>query len=223
MKTIKINNPDKVNLKTIEAIASAIANGKIVILPTATIYGVSCKYNDKKALQKVYEIKKRDTSLPFIILISELSTLNSLVGNISQPAKTLIDCCWDTENQSPLTIIFEKNKSLNSFITSRSKKIAIRRAGLKFIRQVIDISGPIISTSANISGRGADPATIDAVPVKIRTNADLIVSCRNMLPGTVSTIIDASGINPVIVREGKIKRSKIQEILNTKGSIIAEY
>lgn len=222
MKTIKINNSDKVNLKTIEDIALAILNGKIVILPTATIYGISCAYNNKKALQKVYEIKKRDTSLPFIVLISKLSTLNGLVENISQPAKTLIDCCWDTENQSSLTIIFEKNKSLNSFITSRSKKIAIRRAGLKFIRQVIDISGPIISTSANISGQGADPTTIDAIPVKIRTNADLIVSCQNMLAGTGSTIIDTSGINPVIVREGKIKRSKIQEILAIKSDISHE-
>ncbi len=222
MKTIKINNPDKVNLKTIEDIASAILNGKIVILPTATIYGISCAYNNKKALQKVYEIKKRDASLPFIVLISKLSTLNSLVENISPQAKTLIDCYWDTENPSPLTIIFEKNKSLNSFITSRSTKIAIRRAGLKFIRQVIDISGPIISTSASISGQGADPVTIDGIPVKIRTNADLIVSCQNVLAGTESTIIDTTGINPVIIREGKIKHSKIQEILNIKGDISHE-
>jgi len=222
MRTIKINNPDKVNLKTIEEIASAILNGKIVILPTTTVYGVSCAYNNKKALQKVYEIKKRDTSLPFIILISKLSTLNSLVKNIGPPAKTLIDCYWDTGNPSPLTIIFEKNKSLNSFITSRSKKIAIRRAGLKFIRQVIDISGPIISTSANISGRGADLTTIDAVPAEIRTNADLIVSCQSMLAGTESTIIDTADINPVIVREGKIKHSEIQEILNIKDDISYE-
>jgi len=222
MRTIKINNPDKVNLKTIEEIASVIANGKVVILPTTTIYGISCAYNNKKALQKVYEVKKRDKSLPFIILISKLSTLNSLVKNISPPAKILIDCYWDTENPSPLTIIFEKNKSLNSFITSRSKKIAIRRAGLKFMRQVIDISGPIISTSANISGRGTDPATIDAVPAEIKTNADLIVSCQSMLAGTESTIIDTAGINPVIVREGKIKHIEIQEILNIKDDIFPE-
>ena len=214
MKIIKINSSNKVNIKTTGEIASVISDGKIVILPTATVYGISCIYNNSKALEKVYKIKKRDRSVPFIILISNLSSLNFLVENINPVANILIEHYWNIKNLFPLTIIFKKNKSLASFITSGSKKIAIRRAGLKFIRQIIDTSGPIISTSATISGQDKTPITIEDVPDEIREKVDLIVNYHGSLPGVESTIVDAAGRKPAIIREGKIKYTEILKKLN---------
>ncbi len=214
MKIIKISNSDKVNIKTTGEIASTILEGKIVILPTATIYGVSCIYNNKKALEKVYKIKKRERSIPFIILISNLSSLNYLVEKINPAAKILIEHYWNIKNPSPLTIIFKKNKSMSSFITSGSKKIAIRIAGLKFLRQIINISGPIISTSATISGRDKAPITIESIPDEIKEKVDLVINYQSSLPGVESTIVDATDRKPAIIREGEIKYREILEKLN---------
>ena len=211
MKIIKINNSDKINIKAAKEIASLISEGKTAILPTATIYGISCIYNNDKALDKVYEIKKRSKNLPFIILISNLSSLDHLVENINPAAKTLIRHYWDIENPFPLTIIFKKNKSIASFITSGSKKIAVRRAGLKFIRQIIDISGPIISTSATISGQDKAPVATEDIPDEIKEKVDLIVSFHGSLSGVNSTIVDASSSKPTVIRKGEIKYREILE------------
>ena len=214
MEIIKINNSDKINTKAAEETASLISKGKIAILPTATIYGISCIYNNNEALNKVYEIKNRARNLPFIILISNLSNLDYLVENINPAAKALIKHYWNIKNPSPLTIIFKKNKSIAPFITSGSKKIAIRRAGLKFIRQIINISGPIISTSATISGEDKSPVATEDIPDEIKEKVDLIVRFHGSLSGISSTIVDASDSKLSVIRKGEIKYEEILEKLN---------
>lgn len=118
MNTLKINNPDKINKNIIKKIAELISEGKTVILPTSTIYGLSCKYNDRNAIEKIYNIKKRNKNLPFIILISSYDDLKSLVSDINPVAKKIIKKFWGTENPKPITLIFNKKSSLENFITS---------------------------------------------------------------------------------------------------------
>lgn len=211
MEVIKIKNPNKVGKKTIEEIADYITSGRVVILPTRTIYGISCKYDNEELLDRVYEIKKRDKNLPFIILISDITALGHLVKDINPQAKVLIDNYWNKDCPDSLTLIFKKNKSLNPFITSGSTKIAIRRAGLKFLRQIIDICGPIISTSATISGQKIAPTSIKHIPLEVKKKVDLIVECQTSFSGVESTILDITTVEPALIREGEIK---YKEILN---------
>jgi L-threonylcarbamoyladenylate synthase len=212
MHLIKIEDPNFIDDNLINIISDYIISGKIAILPTSTLYGISCSHKSKKSIEKVYEIKKREDSLPFIILISDTSIIPDLALEITEPAKKLINYYWLNRNPEPLTLIFKRNKSLKHFITSGSDNIAIRLDGLKLLRRIIDISGPIISTSANISGNNIPPAVIEDIPDKIRNMVDLVVDYGKKLPGTASTIIDVTGKKPVIIREGKIKYSDILKV-----------
>lgn len=205
MNTIKINNPDKISKNSAKEIAKPLAEGKILILPTGTIYGLSCKYNDRNAIERIYKIKKRNKNLPFIILISSHNDLRCLVSDINPIAKKIIKKFWDIKNPKPLTLIFRKRKSLEEFITSGRSTIAIRMAELKFLRDIVDICGPIISTSATTSGTKSYPKEIDDIPVAIRKKVDLIVDYSSSLAGVESTIVDVTGLTPVLVREGKVK------------------
>lgn len=211
-KIINIKDLNNVNKSIIEKIAGYLLSEKVIILPTKTVYGISCIYNSKKAIDRIYKIKKRLKSLPFIILISNFSSLKGLVLNINQKAEALIDYYWKGDISSSLTLVFKKNRKLNSYITSGSKKIAIRRAELKFLRNIIDLSGPIISTSATISGKKKTPVNILDIEEDIKEKVDLIVDTQAGLSGVESTILDISE-KPRLIRQGQVKYEQILSIL----------
>jgi L-threonylcarbamoyladenylate synthase len=205
MDTIKINNLNKAGEpSTVKTIARFISEGRLVILPTATIYGISCKYDDKNALERIHRIKKRSTDMPFIILISNPEDLKIFTSRINAAARYIIDKFWNIKKPESLTLIFNKRKNLKSFITSSRHTIAVRMAEPEFLRDIIDICGPIVSTSATVSGVKTLPGSIDEIPLTIKKNVDLIVECRSSLPGVESTIVSMEGDCPVLVREGKV-------------------
>lgn len=216
MNIITVRNSREIDKKIIQDIASYISSGKVVVLPAKTIYGLSCAYNNDDALKKIYIIKDRKSDLPFIILFSRLSSIKDFAINISSNAKTLIKYYWDCEEPQPLTIVFKKNKKLDNFIAGGKDTIALRRAEYKFVRDVIDNSMPIISTSATISKTDLKPLDIKDIPQKILENADLTVQLQEKLLGIESTIIDASCGKIKLVRQGAVSFNDILQKLQIK-------
>ncbi len=213
MKIIRLGSKEKTFENAANVAARYISAGKVVILPTSTIYGLSCSYDNKNALEKIYELKQRPKNLPFIVLISKIDSLLQLVAEINRTADILIKNYWTDKNMQPLTLVFKKNNSVDSFIAGGSEKIAIRLDGLEILKKIIELSGPIVSTSATISGISLSPKNIKEIPEVIKKNADLIIDFGVDLPGTASTIIDVSGSEPVLIREGALKYDKVLDEL----------
>lgn len=198
---------------TLEKISDLLISGKVGVVPTATIYGLSCVYDNEDAVKKIYSIKKRKSGTPFIILISSISQLGTLACEINDPVKKLIRKYWDTKKPYPLTLILVKNKSTGSFITGGRSTIAIRMAGLRAIRDIIDRTGPIVSTSATLSGTMLQPTTLDEVPPEIRQEADFVVDYSSNLGGRESTIVDLTNKEPVLLRQGALDYEEIRRDL----------
>lgn len=199
--------------KKIRVIAEALISGKILVMPASTIYGISCRYDDRKAVNRIYKIKKRRPDMPFIILISDIVQLEMLVKDLNITAKRFIERYWETKKPRPLTLIFKKSDDRDDNIPGDLPTIAVRMAGLKVIRDIIDLSGPIISTSATISGTSISPKDISAVPSDIREHVDMVVRLKGALKGTESTIVDITGRTPVLIRKGAISfESMIREL-----------
>ncbi len=210
MDMIKINNLHKIERSfLIKKIAVAISEDKVLILPTGTVYGISCRYDSRDAIRRIYRIKKRDRTLPFIILISKLNDLKTFTRDISPAAESIINRFWNIKDPQPLTLVFNKKKYLRKFITGDCPTIALRMAELKFLRDLINICGPVVSTSATISGTKKHPVKVEEIPSSIRNNVDLVVDYQSALPGVESTIINVTGGSPVLIREGKIKFADI--------------
>jgi L-threonylcarbamoyladenylate synthase len=213
-KYLEIESGSKYSRETVITIAEAMAEGKTAILPTCTIYGLSCIYNNKAALDRIYEIKQRPKVMPFIILIADIADMDILAGRKNAFADALIEKYWLSLNPQPVTIIFEKNKSLPDFITGSSGSIALRFECLQIIKDVIKICGPVVSTSATISGAGGSPASIAEVPEVIKNKVDIIADVKENLAGLASTIVDVTRDIPVISREGKVSGQEIMELFN---------
>jgi L-threonylcarbamoyladenylate synthase len=211
-RLIKIAISDKKLLaRQIDLVAKFLNDNKTVILPAKTMYGISARFDFPEAIKKIYEIKKRPEGLPFIVLVSDTKILESLAADISANAKKLVKVYWNKENVQPLTMIFKKNIHLADFTKNHRNTIAIRMAEFDFIREIIDKSAPIISTSANLSGTGKNPLEIGHIPDKILDNVDMVVEYKDKLLGVQSTIIDVSGRHDSVklIRQGAVSFKEI--------------
>lgn len=209
---LEVGPGGKYSRENVITIAEALTGGRIAILPTGTIYGLSCVYNNKTALDRIYEIKQRPGVMPFIVLIGDIADSDILADKINAFAQVLIEKYWVSSTPRPVTLVFKKNKNLPDFITGGSDRIALRLDCLKIIKDIIRICGPIVSTSATISGSGQSPVSIAEIPGIIKDKADVIADMAEDLAGVASTVVDVTGDAPVIIREGKVSAQEIMEL-----------
>jgi len=191
--------------KNTSEIAETLLEAKVILLPASTIYGISSVISSESAIERIYDIKSRGRDKPFIVLISNIDALTGLVKKTSMYACDLIREHWEKEDPDQVTMIFEKDPKVEDYVTSGSPKIAIRLEKDRVLRSVIGISGPIVSTSATISGSATIPKSLEDVPDIIKEKVDLIVKSQKTLEGMASTIVDVSGNKPLLLREGGVK------------------
>ena len=193
---VDAKNPDKDVLKRAVAI---IKKGGLVAFPTETVYGLGADYMNKKAIQKLYKVKKRPKNKPFTIHISNLAELDKMSCEISLFLKHLIERFWP----GPLTLILKTNSG---------EKIGIRmprnRLALEFISMC---SNPIVAPSANISGR-RPPRNAEDVLKDLDGKIDLLLDGGTTDIGVESTVVDASMFPYKILREGAIPKSQIADV-----------
>ena len=129
-------------------IINNIEKGNLVIIPTDTVYGISCDATNKEAVEKVFIAKKREKK-PLILMVSSIDMLKKYVKPLNDLEEQIINKYWP----NTLTILFKKKDNLPDDITCGSDYVGIRMPNNKFLLELIEkIDKPIVSTSANISG-----------------------------------------------------------------------
>jgi L-threonylcarbamoyladenylate synthase len=168
--------------KTIEV----LQNGGVILYPTDTIWGIGCDASNEKAIQKVYEIKKRAESKALIALVGSEVMLERTVIDIPEIAWDLIEV---TEN--PLTIIYESVKGIASNAKAQDGTCAVRLVKSKFCQELIkQFKKPIISTSANTS-TAPSPSLFKEIDQAILNKVDYVVNFdqNNLTKSKPSSII----------------------------------
>jgi len=129
-------------------LAEALKNGKVILYPTDTVWGLGCDATDEKAVEKVFEIKHRPTSKSLIVLVSNFLMLQQYVETVPFRAVELMD-----EATGPLTVIYPRAKNLAKNLLAEDGSVGIRIPDDEFCKALISALGrPIVSTSANLSG-----------------------------------------------------------------------
>jgi len=148
-----------------------LRKGGTILYPTDTIWGIGCDATSRKAVTKIYKLKKRLESKSLIILLDDPMKLKTYI-------KTIPDITWDLiENvETPLTIIYPDARKLASNVIAEDNSIAIRIVRNEFCRQLIHEFGkPIVSSSANVSGEPT-PLTFKNISMDIIRNVDYVVN-----------------------------------------------
>lgn len=198
--------------QAVKCASECLRNNEVIAFKTDTIYGLSTNVYNQMAVDGVFVAKSRYEGKPLITLVPQNYDITKLV-KVSPNATKLMNAFWP----GPLTIIYEecKNNGMAQKI-GLNGKVSLRMPNSKLCLAILnDFGSPITSTSANISGEatpnnGSD--ILDAFDGKISLVIDSGVVEQNI----PSTIVDASGKDIIIIRDGAIQREKIEQVLGKK-------
>ncbi|MFQ5822638.1 MAG: L-threonylcarbamoyladenylate synthase [bacterium] len=208
LSVLKIN-PNNFDAKDLEPAVMVLQRGGVIAYPTETVYGLGANIYHERAVRRIYQLKKRDLTKPLSVMISSIEDVEDLCEEIHHYGKILINAFWP----GPITLIFKASDSIPSYITSKDKKIGLRIPNHPITEALMRMhSQPVTSTSANITGT---KELIRAQDVKNNFGGkiDLIIdggACCVKIP---STVLDVTGEEPKVLREGAITRSQIEEVL----------
>lgn len=208
METKYINLKEVNSYEKLVEAGQAVRDGKLVVFPTETVYGIGANALDEKAVLGIYEAKGRNNDNPLIVHIYNLDMLDGLVKNIGSIEKLLINKFWP----GPLTIIFDKKEVIPYNVTAGLETVGIRMPSNKVAQILIENSGcPIAAPSANISGK---PSGTDIADIKqeLWNKVDYIIDGGMTDIGLESTVIQVIDKRIHILRPGKITAEDLREV-----------
>ena len=195
MLEIKLKN-GQISRNDFSIIISHLKNDRVLILPTDTIYGLSCRGTSIKGIKKIKQLKKRGDDKPFIILVDGLKMAKKYVFLSDNQEKKLKEIWFKNR---PTTIILKHRHLLPRILTGKFDSLALRLPKSKILIKIIkELGEPIISTSLNLSGQKnlSDPSEFDKY-FFLKNKAKLIVNSGKCRRKKASRLVDLS-------EEGKI-------------------
>lgn len=190
---ISARSPEK---ELIEKGAKAIREGKLVIFPTETVYGIAVNVLDKEALEKLYQVKGRQKQKPFSWHIAELSQLESELQDPPKWLHRFLSEFWP----GPLTVVLNVKSGKTRGFRMPDHPVAL--ALIKASRV------PVVAPSANLSGQ-KPPLTVKEALKDLDGKVDLALDAGKTIVKQESTVLDLSGKKPKILREGALSKEKI--------------
>lgn len=177
--------------------ARIIGEGGTIVYPTDTIWGIGCDATDSRAVEKIYQIKRRSDRKSMLVLMNDPEMLRHYLHRIPEEAAKLIRGA-----EKPTTIIYPGSKNFAENLPAEDNSIGIRITSDPFCSQLIQMIGkPIVSTSANISGQ-IPPKTFREISDEILRQVDYVVPWKQKerKPAAPSSIIrlDENGKTTII-------------------------
>ncbi len=193
------NNVDESELNKIKEI---LDNDGVIIFPTDTVYGIACNCFSEKAIKKIFDIKKRPENKPINVLSNNLDKIKLVSKNINEKEKFLIDKYMP----GALTIILDKNEKVSDILTAGLDTIGVRIPKNNISLRILEnVSYPLATTSANISGDSAGIKITDFLK-EFDGVVDAIIDGGETDLKVASTIVRVESDNKLkIIREGTLK------------------
>ena len=182
--------------------------GNLVAFPTDTVYGLGVMAFDPVAIDKLYKVKGRDISKAIAVLVGDIAALEEVTNEIGLTARQLAKEFWP----GPLTLVLPRHPSLPTNL-SPLPTIGVRMPNHKSTLALLNLTGPMAVTSANLSGK---PSTKTAVEVFEQLNGrmPLILDGGTTSGGVPSTVVDCTGSELAVLRQGPISMVQLLSALS---------
>lgn len=181
--------------------------GGLVAIPTDTVYGIAASARISQAILRLYLVKKRVRQAPIPVLIATHQQLMQVATSVPDFARRLMDKFWP----GPITFVLNHDPSLPAEL-SPDKTLGVRMPDHPFVLRLIRAVGPLAVTSANRSG-STSPTTAVEVLQQLDGSFELLID-GGETPGQVpSTVVNCTGAEPQILREGPVSESDINKLL----------
>jgi tRNA threonylcarbamoyl adenosine modification protein (Sua5/YciO/YrdC/YwlC family) len=178
--------------------ADLLRAGGVAVVPTDTVYGLTCSIAHPQAIRRIYELKDMDPKKPLSILVDGMQTVGRFARGVTTPAYRMMKRVLP----GPYTFIFSASPEVPKIMLRKRRTIGIRMPDHEVTRALLALlDQPLLSTSI----RNPDDDFIndpDEIASRYRGQVDLVIDSGPLLP-TPSTVVDLSGSEPVLVRAGK--------------------
>ncbi len=194
MKIIKVD-PDNPEKEKMAMVRDSLQDGKTVVYPTDTVYGLGANIFHEDALQKVYLMKGRSLTKPLSVCVSQVGDIKQ-IAHLNLQLEELIQKILP----GPYTLILNKKEKVPLLITGGTDKIGVRIPDNSICRE-ISREFPITTTSANISGHPS-PVSAQEARKELGDHPDILIDSGPCSGGISSTVVDLTVTPPRILREG---------------------
>ena len=210
---IDLNQAEDVR-DVIQRAVEALSSGKIIAIPTETVYGLAASALQPEAVKRLWELKGRDSSKPFAIAVKSLEDSLDYVPDMSPLAKRLARRCWPgpvtlVMDDHPESVIHQMDQSVID-ATVPGGTVGLRVPDHDVTRQILRLcAGPIVLTSANLAG---DPAANDGQTVlkDLGDQVDMIIDAGPTRFQNASTVVKVDGDQLTVLREGAVNESVVR-------------
>ena len=192
----------------------AIGRGDLIVVPTDTVYGIAADAFSASAVQRLLEAKGRGRQSPPPVLVGGVDTLRALVSEVPEAVERLVAEFWP----GGLTIVLPAQPSLSWDLGDTHGTVAVRMPDHRLTLELLEETGPLAVSSANLTGRPAAVAVLDAMAM-LGDSVSTYLDDGPSATGVASTIVDATslvvGPEPVVrvLREGAISRERLRDVL----------
>ena len=213
-KTLLIASDDD---QAIKDAAEHLRNGEVIGFPTETVYGLGCDAGNGEAVRKVFEAKGRPADNPLICHIGNKEQIKSIVSEITPLAQKLIDSFMP----GPITLVMKKSDSVSDQTTAGLDTVGVRMPSHPVANKFLRYCGvPVAAPSANLSGRPS-PTGARSVLEDMDGYIYAIIDGGDSEFGLESTVVDCTGIDPVILRPGAVTKADIDLVLQNGEAVMA--
>jgi L-threonylcarbamoyladenylate synthase len=192
----------------IASAVSALKGGRLVVMPTDTVYGIGADAFDGAAVAALLAAKGRGRDMPVPVLVGSWHTIDGLVYSVPESARELIRAFWP----GALSLVVQQAPSLQWDLGDAQGTVMLRMplhpVAIELLREV----GPMAVSSANISGRPAAVTAADARD-QLGDMVEVYLEAGPSAQGSASTIVDLTGAQPRILREGPVTAAAIADVL----------
>lgn len=193
------------------AAASAVRSSRLVVLPTDTVYGIGADAFDAGAVRSLLQAKHRGPDMPVGVLVGSWSTVDGLVLGVSPHARALVEAFWPGD----LSLVLPHAPSLQWDLGTTRGTVMLRMplhpVSLELLRDV----GPMAVSSANVSGR-PPAATAQEAQEQLGDSVAVYLDGGESGEPVPSTIVDLTGDEPVLLREGAVSADAVSEVLGVE-------
>ncbi|GGN43189.1 threonylcarbamoyl-AMP synthase [Streptomyces kronopolitis] len=183
--------------------------GGLVALPTETVYGLGANAEDSAAVSRIVQVKERPPSHPLIVHIASAEHLDDWVQDVSATARLLAEHFWP----GPLTLVLRRGPRVPLEATGGLETVAVRVPHHPVALALLSaFGGGVTAPSANRFG-SVSPTTADHVRAELGDRVDFVLDGGRCEVGVESTIVDATGEIPTVLRPGGVTREDLEAAL----------
>jgi L-threonylcarbamoyladenylate synthase len=191
--------------------ADAVRAGDLIVIPTDTVYGVATDAFTPGATDKIFTLKQRPRSMPLPILVSRPRQAWAVCDSVPPAAAELAAAFWP----GALTLVMPQTPDLDWDLGDSRGTIALRMPDHADVLALLETTGPLAVTSANLSGENT-PSTIEEIRARFGDAVAVYLDGGPSKGETGSTIVDLARRKPAVVREGPISAAEIERVIGAK-------